>query len=112
VPGPHTSIMAGLNCGIPSLLAWPIVSTGVDLFVAIEDAWAREAMRRMAAAGVVAGETGAAGIGGLLALLTGPEAARVRHLLGITQSTRVLAFCTEGATDPAAYAQIIGEKQI
>jgi diaminopropionate ammonia-lyase len=107
VPGPHTSIMAGLNCGIPSLLAWPVVSTGVDLFVAIEDKSARAAMRQMAAAGIVAGETGAAGIGGLLALLAGPEAARA--LLGITQSTRVLALCTEGATDPAAYAQIIGQ---
>lgn len=108
VPGPHTSIMAGLNCGVPSLLAWPVVSTGVDLFVAIEDERAREGMRRMAEAGIVAGETGAAGVGGLLDLLTGPDAAVARDLLGITPSTRVLCFCTEGATDPAAYAQIVG----
>jgi diaminopropionate ammonia-lyase len=108
VPGPHTSIMAGLNCGIPSLLAWPVVSTGVDLFVAIADDWAREAMRRMKEAGIVAGETGAAGVGGLLALLTGPDAARVRDLLAIDQSTRVLCLSTEGATDPVAYGQIIG----
>ena len=112
VPGPHTSIMAGLNCGIPSLLAWPVVSTGVDLFVAIEDEWAREAMRRMAEAGIVAGETGAAGVGGLLALLTGPDAARVRDLLAIDQSTRVLCLSTEGATDPVAYGQIIGAQEI
>jgi diaminopropionate ammonia-lyase len=108
VPGPRTSIMAGLNCGIPSLLAWPVVSTGVDLFVAIADDWAREAMRRMKEAGIVAGETGAAGVGGLLALLTGPDAARVRDLLAIDQSTRVLCLSTEGATDPVAYGQIIG----
>jgi diaminopropionate ammonia-lyase len=108
VPGPHTSIMAGLNCGIPSLLAWPVVSTGIDLFVAIADERAREAMRRMAEAGIVAGETGAAGIGGLLELLAGPDAARVRDLLAIDQSTRVLCLSTEGATDPAAYAEIVG----
>jgi diaminopropionate ammonia-lyase len=108
VPGPHTSIMAGLNCGIPSLLAWPVVSTGVDLFVAIEDERAREAMRRMREAGIVAGETGAAGVGGLLALLTGPDAARVRDLLAIDQSTQVLCLSTEGATDPTAYAHIVG----
>ncbi len=108
VPGPHTSIMAGLNCGIPSMLAWPVVSTGVDLFVAIEDERAREGMRRMAEAGIVAGETGAAGVGGLLELLAGPEAARVRHLLAIDQSTRVLCLSTEGATDPVAYGQIVG----
>lgn len=108
VPGPHTSIMAGLNCGIPSLLAWPVVSAGVDIFVAIEDERARQAMRLMADAGIVAGETGAAGIGGLLELLMGPDAAETRAMLGITPSSRILALCTEGATDPAAYAQIVG----
>jgi len=108
VPGPHTSIMAGLNCGIPSLLAWPVVSTGVDMFVAIEDERARQAMRLMADAGIVAGETGAAGIGGLLELLTGPDAAETRATLGITPASRILTLCTEGATDPAAYAQIVG----
>ena len=46
VPGPHDSIMAGLNCGIPSPLAYPVVSAGTDLFVAIDDERAREAMRR------------------------------------------------------------------
>ncbi|MGI8856803.1 MAG: diaminopropionate ammonia-lyase [Thermomicrobiales bacterium] len=108
VPGPHTSIMAGLNCGVPSLRAWPVVSTGVDLFVAIEDERAREGMRRMAEAGIVAGETGAAGVGGLLELLAGPDAARVRDLLAIDQSTRVLCLSTEGATDPVAYGHIVG----
>src|SRR5437763_2066009 len=34
VPGPHDSIMAGLNCGTVSPVAWPLVSRGVDLFVA------------------------------------------------------------------------------
>ena len=31
------SIMAGLNCGTPSTVAWPIVSKGTDVFVSIED---------------------------------------------------------------------------
>lgn len=110
VPGPHPSIMAGLNCGIPSLLAWSVVSTGINLFVAIEDERAREAMRQMDKAGIIAGETGAAGIGGLLELLAGEDVEQIRALLGITQSTRVLTLCTEGATDPVAYAQIVGEK--
>jgi diaminopropionate ammonia-lyase len=107
VPGPHTSIMAGLNCGWPSLLAYPVVSAGVDCFVAIEDEWAREGMRALAQAGVVAGETGAAGVGGLLALLTGERADEARAILGITPDSHVLAICTEGATDPAAYERIV-----
>ena len=38
VPGPHDSIMAGLNCGTVSRVAWPVVSRGVDVFVAVDDA--------------------------------------------------------------------------
>ena len=71
LPGPHDSIMAGLNCGRPSLIAWPIVSRGIDAFLAIPDERAREAMRALAAVGITAGETGAAGLAGLIELLTG-----------------------------------------
>jgi diaminopropionate ammonia-lyase len=108
VPGPHNSIMVGLNCGTPSLIAWPAVSTGIDLFIAVEDERARQAMRHLAAEGITAGETGAAGVAGLTDLLQGPHAAAVRDALGIAANTRVLALVTEGATDPVAYAQIVG----
>jgi len=108
VPGPHTSIMVGLCCGVPSLVAWPIISRGIDMFVAIDDEWAREAMRALAGAGVVSGETGAAGLAGLLALLSGPEQERHRQLLGLTPESRVVVISTEGATDPVAYQHIVG----
>ncbi len=106
VPGPHDSIMAGLNCGSPSVVAWPAVSRGVDLFVAIEDGWSRQAMRMLAGAGIVSGETGAAGLAGLLAALGegGPGAHRE---LGPKDEARVLVFNCEGATDPGAYGRIL-----
>lgn len=107
VPGPHRSIMAGLCCGTPSLVAWPIISKGIDLFVAVDDEWARAAMRELAQAGVVAGETGAAGLAGLLALLTGPDKEANRQLLGVTPASHVVVISTEGATDPDAYKQIV-----
>jgi diaminopropionate ammonia-lyase len=107
VPGPHDSIMAGLNCGRPSIVAWPLVSTGIEAFIAVPDERAREAMRALARAGIVAGETGGSGVAGLIELLTGRDAARHREALRIDRSTRVLAFVTEGATDPEAYAQIV-----
>ena len=59
VPGPHDSIMAGLNCGMVSIVVWPTVSAGADVFVAIDDTAAERAMRDLAAIGVVVGETGA-----------------------------------------------------
>lgn len=107
IPGPQDSIMAGLNCGTPSMLAWPVVSAGVDVFVEIDDDRAREAMRSLAGVGVVAGETGAAGLGGLIELLVGPEAKQSREFLGVNEETRVLLFVTEGATDPESYAAIV-----
>jgi diaminopropionate ammonia-lyase len=110
LPGPHDSIMAGLNCGLASIVAWPLLSVGIDLAVAVEDERARQAMRMLAACDVVAGETGAAGVAGLLELLRGPEAEQLRPLLGITSTSHVLALCTEGATDPAAYERITGTR--
>ena len=107
VPGPHDSIMAGLNCGRVSIAAWPIVSRGIDAFIAVSDERAREAMRALARAGIVAGETGAAGLAGLFELLTGEENARYRDALAIDKNTRALIVVTEGATDPESYQRIV-----
>jgi diaminopropionate ammonia-lyase len=107
VPGPHDSIMSGLNCGKPSLVAWPTVSRGIDLLVAVDDEPAREAMRLAADSGIVSGETGAAGLGGLLELLRAGGAEEARMTLGVGEDTRVLIFNCEGATDPDAYRRIM-----
>ena len=44
--------MAWLNAGLPSLIAWPLVCAGFDVFCAIEDQVAVEGMRRLAALGL------------------------------------------------------------
>jgi len=107
VPGPHDSIMAGLNCGRPSAIAWPVVSQGIDAFIAIPDERAREAMRALARAEIVAGETGAAGLAGLIELLTGPGNKPNREALRLDKHSSALVFVTEGATDPASYGRIV-----
>jgi diaminopropionate ammonia-lyase len=107
IPGPHDSAMAGLNCGTPSSVAWPEVSSGIDLFVAVEDERAFEAMRVLAEAGLVSGETGAAGLAGLVELLAAEEPG-TKGALRMDERTRVLLISTEGATDPAAYRRIVG----
>jgi len=105
IPGPHDSIMAGLNCGTPSEVAWPLVSRGFDAYIAVADDRARESMRALARVDVVSGETGAAGVACLLELLDDPDA---RDRLDITSDTTALVLSTEGATDPAAYEAIVG----
>lgn len=99
LPGEQESIMAGLNCGTPSPVAWPDLVAGIDDFVTVEDREAEEAMRVLAADGIVSGESGAAGLAGLLAFSAE---------LGLRQDDRVLVISTEGATDPEACARITG----
>ena len=114
VPEPHDSIMSGLNCGRPSLVAWPTVSRGIDVLVAVDDGPAREAVRLMAASGIVSGETGAAGLGGLLWLLSKESSGvqreqqeEARRTLNVNRESRILLFNTEGATDPDAYHRLV-----
>jgi diaminopropionate ammonia-lyase len=104
------SIMAGLNCATPSLVAWPVVSRGIDVYLAVHDGWVPEAMRLLARDGIVAGETGAAGLAGMLALLDDPSLAPARAEVALGPDTTVLLLCTEGATDPDAYRRLVGDR--
>lgn len=105
VPAPHLSCMAGLNCGTPSSLALPVLLEGMDAFVAIPDETAYQAMRLLAQEGIVAGESGAAGLGGLIAILAEPERAQA---LGLQGDSRVVIVVTEADTDPASYRRAVG----
>jgi len=104
VRGALDTIMAGLACGEPSLLAWQELERGAAAFMAIPDAAAVATMRRLAAQGIVAGESGVAGLAGLLLAAANPAA---RSALGLDAASRVLVFSTEGATDLALYAELI-----
>jgi diaminopropionate ammonia-lyase len=103
VPGPHRSIMAGLNCGLASLLALPTVTAAFDAFVAVDDDRCRAAIRALAESGLDVGETGAAALAGLLAMVS-----EHRDELPLPPSATVLLLATEGVTDPANFERIVG----
>ena len=105
VPGDLDTVMAGLACGEPSLLAWQELERGAAAFLAVPDEAAIACMRLLADAGIVAGESGVAGKAGFL-LAAGDAAAR--EAIGLGPDSRVLLFSTEGATDPALYEQLTG----
>ena len=96
------TVMNGLNCGTPSSIAWPHLRAGVDAATAVTDAEARAATADLTAAGVPAGPSGAAGLAGLRAALTGPDSATRRRDLGIhpdngsVSRAIVVCICTEG----------------
>lgn len=107
--GTQQSIMAGLNCGIPSPIAWPVIRDGMHLFMAVTDNYAEEAMRIFYKEKITSGESGASGLAGLLALLKAPRLTEAKEKIAIGENTRVLLINTEGDTDPENYQRIIGD---
>lgn len=105
VPGNLDTLMAGLACGEPSLLAWRELDHAAAAFMAIPDDSAIATMRLLAQERLVSGESGVAGLAGCLLAAADPAA---RATLGLDADSRVLAFSTEGATDPALYARLVG----
>lgn len=105
IPGDLDTLMAGLACGEPSLLAWQELERGAAAFMAVPDEAAVASMRLLADAGIVAGESGVAGLAGFLLAAGDPTA---RETLGLGADSRVLLFSTEGATDPALYNELTG----
>ncbi len=104
VAGPHRSMMVGLNCGNASLIAFPILRSGLDFCIAIGDDLAARAMRFLAAESIVAGETGAASLAGALGVVE----LGARAVVGMSDDSVVLCIVTEGATDPENYAAVVG----
>jgi len=103
VEGSLDTIMAGLACGEPSLIAWQELERAATAFMAIPDAAAPGAMRLLAGLGIECGESGVAG---LAALLLAARDAAASHDLRLGPDSRVLLFGTEGATDPELYRRM------
>ncbi|MBN2135532.1 MAG: diaminopropionate ammonia-lyase [Acidobacteria bacterium] len=101
------TIMAGLNCGTPSITAWEIIRDSADFFIAVSDDQAREAMRRYADEGVVSGESGSAGLAALLAI-SEAQPDLFYAINNNRRNTYVLLFNTEADTDPEMYKKIVG----
>ena len=104
------TVMAMLECYEPSLLAWRILSRVADAFMTVEDETAVEVMNRLARPlghdpVVVSGESGGAGLAGLLTAARAPE---MRAAIGLDATSRVLLVVTEGATDPDRYRELVG----
>jgi diaminopropionate ammonia-lyase len=105
IPGRLDTALAGLACAEPSLLAWQELERAVAAFMAVPDEAAFACMKALATAGIVTGESGAAGLAGCLLAAADPA---TRAALGLTDTSRILLFGTEGATDAALYERIVG----
>jgi diaminopropionate ammonia-lyase len=102
--------MAMLECYEPSLVAWRVLSRVADAFMTVDEEDAVAVMNRLARPGgddpaIVAGESGGAGLAGLIRAAADPE---IRTALHLDEASRVFVINTEGATDPQLYAELVG----
>ena len=114
--GSQKTIMAGLNCGTISLNAWPLLRDRVDMALAVSDDYSRKAMRQYYYphgddSQIIAGESGAAGLGALLALASSANLKDVMAKAGIGPESVILLFNTEGDTDPEHFQSIVASRQ-
>lgn len=114
VDGDLATIMAGLACGEPNLIGWPILRDFASGYASLADWVAANGMRILAnpLSGdqrIVAGESGAVGIGLMDLLSNSPAFAEAGEALGLGPDSRILVLNTEGATDPVSYRRILWE---
>ena len=103
--------MAGLSCGAPSPLAWPILDAEVTDFLTIPDTVVGPTMRLLAHPladdpAITAGESAVAGLAVAIAACHTPD---LRDALALGADARILVFGSEGITDPDIYAQLMAE---
>lgn len=112
VTGDLDTIMAGLACGEPNILAWDILKNHASFFLSCPDSLAESGMRLLGAPlkgdpQVISGESGAIGMGVLKAVMTGAGYKDLRESMGLTKDSVILMFSTEGDTDPVNYRNTV-----
>ncbi|MFK0692555.1 diaminopropionate ammonia-lyase [Mesorhizobium sp. IMUNJ 23033] len=110
IPHDEPTVMAMLECYEASPVAWRVLSRVGDAFMTVEEDDAVAVMNRLARPSgddpaIVSGESGGAGLAGLIRAAASRD---TRAALGLDAGSRVLVINTEGATDPGRYAELVG----
>ncbi|TIO72817.1 MAG: diaminopropionate ammonia-lyase [Mesorhizobium sp.] len=110
IPHEQPTVMAMLECHEPSLVAWRVLSRLGDAFMTVDEEDAVSVMNRLARplgndSAIVSGESGGAGLAGLIRAAGHKD---MRATLGLDANSRVLIINSEGATDPGRYAELVG----
>lgn len=108
------TVMAMLECYEPSLTAWEILEKSADYYLDVADSAAIEALRKLARPiakdpALRIGESGVAGLAGLIAAAGDPA---MRTTLRLDAGSRILLIGTEGATDPELYEALLHGKAV
>lgn len=112
VEGMPSTIMAGLNCGTPCKITWPVLRDYAEYYMSCPDFAAAHGMRMYAKPVgedpvIISGESGASTMGAVCLLLQRKELARIRSDMGLCEDSVILLVNTEGDTDPEGYEKIV-----
>lgn len=113
IPGDPVTIMAGLNCGTPCSITWPIIRDRAGFYCACADEVSENAMCFLAGPSddkekIISGESGAVTVGALMEIMKDDQ---MRTEMGIDGNSIILLINTEGDTDPEGYHRIVGRKE-
>lgn len=106
------TVMAGLSCGEPSLVAWAILREEASGFMTIPDSMVGPAMRLLAHPidtdpAIRAGESAVAGLAALIAVSRSDV---MRERLSLDDKSEIVLIGSEGVTDPDVYARILNQE--
>ncbi|KAI7760635.1 hypothetical protein LZL87_009519 [Fusarium oxysporum] len=88
------TIMAGLNCGAPSTIAWDLLKNGVDVSLTVSDYEAHQSALYLQSQGINAGPCGGSTLAALRRLTLADKKA-----LRLNEKSTVVIFCTERNRD-------------
>lgn len=114
VGGKMATIMAGLACGEPNPLGWPLLRNCVYQFMSCQDSVAALGMRILGNPlgndpRIISGESGAIGLGVLAAVYHHPQREQLMKKLKLDLDSVVLLLSTEGDTDVKHYREVVWE---
>ena len=109
IPGNPRTIMAGLNCGTPCGVVWPVLRDCSAAFCTCRDEVTEQGMQAFAKPigtdpAVISGESGAVTYGLLLEIL---QSDTLRKQFGIQNDSVIFLINTEGDTDPEGYKRVV-----
>jgi diaminopropionate ammonia-lyase len=112
VGGDLKTIMAGLACGEPITIGVDTLANFVDFVVSAPDFVAAQGMRALSSPQgndprIVSGESGAAAFGLVYEILSRPDLAGAKELLGIDDMSKLFFVSTEGDTDKAGFKDVV-----
>lgn len=112
VSGDMFTLMAGLACGEPNPIGFDIITSKSRFFVSCSDGITADGMRILATpmgndTKIIAGESGAVGVGVLAHVMKDKNMQEFKKALKLDKDSRVLIISTEGATDIKRYYDVV-----